>query len=63
VLESWAAIWPLLVERINAHFGISLMGDDLMYIGKFILKTEKSFNEAAGFTNADNRLPEFQYCQ
>ena len=30
-------------------------------LGKSILKTEKAFNEAAGFTNAHDRLPEFFY--
>ncbi len=50
---------PALVDLINARFGISLTGDDVMNLGKSILKTEKAFNEAAGFTNADDRLPEF----
>jgi aldehyde:ferredoxin oxidoreductase len=50
---------PALVDLINARFGISLTGDDVVSLGKSILKTEKGFNEAAGFTNADDRLPEF----
>jgi aldehyde:ferredoxin oxidoreductase len=53
------ACLPALVELINARFGIGLTGDDVMSLGKTILKTEKGFNEAAGFTNADDRLPEF----
>ncbi len=50
---------PALVDLINARFGINLTGDDVVSLGKSILKTEKAFNEAAGFTNADDRLPEF----
>ena len=50
---------PALVDLINARFGISLTADDVVSLGKNILKTEKGFNEAAGFTNADDRLPEF----
>jgi len=50
---------PALVDLINARFGINLTGDDVVSLGKSILKTEKAFNEAAGFTKADDRLPEF----
>jgi aldehyde:ferredoxin oxidoreductase len=50
---------PALIDLINARFGIGLTGDDVVNLGKYILKTEKAFNEAAGFTKADDRLPEF----
>jgi aldehyde:ferredoxin oxidoreductase len=50
---------PALIDLINARFGIALTGDDVVNLGKYILKTEKAFNEAAGFTKADDRLPEF----
>jgi aldehyde:ferredoxin oxidoreductase len=50
---------PALIDMINARFGISLTGDDVTNLGMSILKTEKGFNEAAGFTNLDDRLPEF----
>lgn len=53
------ACLPALVGLINARFGIGLTGDDVVNLGKAILKTEKGFNEAAGFTRADDRLPEF----
>ena len=52
---------PALVDLINARYGLSLTGDDVVNLGKYILKTEKAFNTAAGFTNADDRLPEFFY--
>lgn len=50
---------PALIDMINARFGISLTGDDVTNLGQTILKTERKFNQAAGFTNADDRLPEF----
>lgn len=50
---------PALIDLINARFGLSLTGDDVVNLGKYILKTEKAFNEAAGFGKEDDRLPEF----
>jgi aldehyde:ferredoxin oxidoreductase len=48
-----------IVDMINARFGISLTADDVTELGKNILRTEHEFNLAAGFTNKDDRLPEF----
>jgi len=53
------ACLPALIDLINARFGLSLTGDDVVNLGKYILKTEKAFNEKAGFTREDDRLPEF----
>lgn len=50
---------PALIDLINARFGLKLTGDDVVNLGKYILKTEKAFNEAAGFSKQDDRLPEF----
>jgi aldehyde:ferredoxin oxidoreductase len=50
---------PALIDLLNARFGIGLTGDDVTNLGKSILKTEHAFNQAAGFTNEDDRLPEF----
>lgn len=52
---------PALIDLINARFGLSLTGDDVVNLGKYILKTEKAFNTAAGFSEVDDRLPEFFY--
>ncbi len=54
---------PALIDLINARYGLSLNGDDVTNLGKSILKTERGFNQAAGFTNADDRLPEFFYLE
>jgi len=50
---------PALIDMLNARFGISLTADDVVNLGQYILKTEREFNRKAGFTNLDDRLPEF----
>ena len=50
---------PALIDMLNARFGIALTADDVTNLGMQILKTERAFNQAAGFTNIDDRLPEF----
>lgn len=50
---------PALIDMINARFGCELTGDDVTELGKSVLKTEHQFNIDAGFTNKDDRLPEF----
>jgi len=50
---------PALIDMINARFGTSLGVDDVMNLGKNILKTEHEFNLNAGLTNHDDRVPEF----
>jgi aldehyde:ferredoxin oxidoreductase len=54
-----ATCLPALIDMINARFGIALTGDDVTNLGMTILKTERAFNTAAGFTSHDDRLPEF----
>ncbi len=54
-----ATCLPALIDLLNACYGIGLTGDDVTNLGKSILKTEHAFNLAAGFTNKDDRLPEF----
>lgn len=48
-----------LIDMINAQFGTKLTADDVAELGKSILKSERGFNEKAGFTKAHDRLPEF----
>jgi len=54
-----AACLPALIDMINARYDIALTADDVTNLGKFILKTERAFNQKAGFTSEDDRLPEF----
>ncbi len=58
VLDDETAL-PAIVDMLNARFGISLTIDDVTALGTSVLKTERAFNQAAGFTNAHDRLPEF----
>jgi aldehyde:ferredoxin oxidoreductase len=58
VLDNPAAL-TAIVDMLNARFGIALEAGDVVELGKTILKTERAFNLAAGFTNAHDRLPEF----
>jgi aldehyde:ferredoxin oxidoreductase len=48
-----------VVDSVNGVLGTEYTGDDINQIGIDVLKTERRFNELAGFTNADDRLPEF----
>jgi len=48
-----------IVDMVNAKYGLSLTGDDVGALGQRILKMEREFNARAGFTAADDRLPEF----
>jgi aldehyde:ferredoxin oxidoreductase len=48
-----------LIDVINGFSGASLTADDVTELGKSILKNERAFNAAAGFTNKDDRLPDY----
>ncbi len=49
--QEWRILWLALRIKIT--------GDDVIPIGKEILKMERLFNERAGFTALDDRIPEF----
>ena len=48
-----------LARLLSAFYGEHLSVDYVMEVGQKILETELQFNLAAGFTEADDRLPEF----
>lgn len=48
-----------MVDMLNAKYGLSMTGDDFGALGQRVLGMEKDFNRSAGFTSADDRLPEF----
>ncbi|MBA7639985.1 hypothetical protein ES703_47646 [subsurface metagenome] len=48
-----------LVEECNGVLGTNWTVDDVGRIGGDVIKMERAFNEAAGFTKVDDRLPEF----
>jgi aldehyde:ferredoxin oxidoreductase len=48
-----------LVDLINSFSGQNFTADDLAEQGKTILKMERDFNTRAGFTEKDDRLPDY----
>lgn len=58
ILDS-EAVSQALMDMINAQYGTNWSVEDWFNLGRHVLKTERAFNEAAGFTNKDDRLPEF----
>lgn len=51
--------WAGMAESVAGVTGLDISGDDVIEIGKEILEMERLFNMKAGFTPADDRLPEF----
>jgi aldehyde:ferredoxin oxidoreductase len=51
--------WAGMAETVAGVTGMKVTGDDVVPLGKEILKMERLFNERAGFTAADDRPPEF----
>ena len=48
-----------LIDMLNAMYGLELTADDVTALGQSVLKNERNFNTAAGFTSLDDRLPEY----
>jgi len=48
-----------IIDMINAQYGVKWQVDDWFNLGRSVLKTEQEFNRAAGFSEKDDRLPEF----
>ncbi len=48
-----------MVETVNGVLGADLTVDDISDLGQDILDIERDFNKEAGFSKADDRLPEF----
>jgi len=49
------------LKAINAKFGTNLGPDDVGALGIRVLTAERDFNRRAGFTEKDDRLPDFFY--
>lgn len=47
------------IDLLSAKLGTNWTQEDIEEYGKSVLRTEHEFNLAAGFTNKDDRLPEF----
>ncbi|MGZ6249558.1 MAG: aldehyde ferredoxin oxidoreductase family protein, partial [Syntrophales bacterium] len=48
-----------LIDMLNAFYGLNLTADDVVALGKKVLKMERDFNARAGFTAKHDRLPEY----
>ncbi len=54
-----AETFQALLDVISGFSGQPMTADDVSDLGKSILKKEREFNAAAGFTSKDDRLPAF----
>ena len=48
-----------LIDSLNAFYGLKLTANDMVEMGKTVLKNERDFNMQAGLTAEHDRLPEF----
>jgi len=48
-----------LLDMMNAFYGLNMIGDDIVTLGKKVLSVERDFNKRAGFTAQHDRLPRF----
>jgi aldehyde:ferredoxin oxidoreductase len=48
-----------VLDLLNAQHGLNMTADDFLALGRQVLGDERSFNRDAGFTKAQDRLPEF----
>jgi aldehyde:ferredoxin oxidoreductase len=48
-----------LIDLLNSFYGLSLTADDVVALGKSVLKVERDFNARAGFTKEQDRLPDY----
>jgi aldehyde:ferredoxin oxidoreductase len=51
--------FPALLDMLNSLYGINLTPDNVVELGKKVLKLERDFNTRAGFTKEADRLPAF----
>jgi aldehyde:ferredoxin oxidoreductase len=58
VIDNEGAL-PEIANMLNAQYGANITIPDIISLGQEILTIEKEFNKRAGFTKADDRLPEF----
>jgi aldehyde:ferredoxin oxidoreductase len=49
----------VIVNMLNGVYGTTLEADWIGELGRRVLATERAFNQAAGFTASDDRLPAF----
>jgi aldehyde:ferredoxin oxidoreductase len=55
----FAAAPETIMNLLNARYGWQVESDILQVLGRETLRLERTFNQKAGFTNTDDRLPEY----
>ncbi|MFW6146784.1 MAG: aldehyde ferredoxin oxidoreductase N-terminal domain-containing protein [Thermodesulfobacteriota bacterium] len=55
----WRVIYEMFMKLLNARYGTDLKQQDVKNMGICALRDEFAFNRSAGWTEAQNRLPEF----
>ena len=55
--------FSLIQRTLNARYGLHLTEEDVLEMGKAVLREEIKFNRAAGITEAHNTLPEFFFSE
>jgi len=65
LLASFALATPAggeaFIRAMNAKFGTQLGPEAIPQLGMRVLKAEREFNQKAGFSNQDDRMPQFYY--
>jgi aldehyde:ferredoxin oxidoreductase len=51
--------WNGMADEVAGVTGMKVTGEDVVSWGMEVLKVERDFNKRAGFTNLDDRMPEF----
>ena len=55
--------WDILAELVSAYTGDHYTGEDIVQIANDTLKVEHAFNRKAGFTKANDKLPDYFYAE
>ncbi|OIJ09331.1 aldehyde ferredoxin oxidoreductase [Anaerobacillus arseniciselenatis] len=53
--------WDILAELVSAYTGEEITGEDIVNLANETIKVEHEFNKKAGFTKADEKLPDYFY--
>ena len=54
-----AGMKELLAELVAGRYGVEWTADDIVELGQNTIRLEREFNRLAGFTTADDRIPEW----
>ncbi|MCT8139187.1 aldehyde ferredoxin oxidoreductase [Anaerobacillus sp. CMMVII] len=53
--------WDILGDLVSSYIGEPISGEDIVTIANETLKVEHAFNKKAGFTKANDKLPDYFY--